>query len=202
MRGDILILFIAVLFVSGCTQKTFEDRETLLSFLKDPENGYLQQKQVNGLDVAVMYRPTDLLVAQELRGDANQQIIDSLRKKYNDYLYFNLSLSQNGKELLSTLPTNRNEFGALVNQLAFGMDQKIHLYTQSKDTIEMADYVYPRMYGMSGSTSILLVYPNNEEIANSEKLTLALEDIGWGTGEIKCKFDTNKIKEQPEIGFK
>ena len=48
----------------------------------------------------------------------------------------------------------------MVNQLAFGMREKVHVYTQKKDTLEMLDYNYPRMYGMSPTTDILLIYKN------------------------------------------
>ena len=48
-------------------------------------------------------------------------------------------MSKNNQELLSVAPKNQNEFGAMVNQLAFGMQDKVHLFTAQKDTIELAD---------------------------------------------------------------
>jgi len=100
------------------------------------------------------------LVDQEIGGEkVSKTEIDSLRKKYNKYLYFNLSMSRNNKELLSTTPQNRNEFGAMVSQLAFEMGNKVHLFTENRDTIEIADFVCPRMYGMSKATTIMFVYP-------------------------------------------
>jgi hypothetical protein len=43
------------------------------------------------------------------------------------------------------------------------MRDKVHLYTQTKDTLEMLDYNYPRMYGMSRSTTMLFVYSRDKE---------------------------------------
>ena len=87
-----------------------------------------------------------MLVKQELGDNLSQSEVEvsrikELRNNYNKYLYFNLSMSQNNQELLSTAPKNRNEFGAMVNQLAFGMGDKVHLFTQSKDTLELADFI-------------------------------------------------------------
>ncbi|MDC8005222.1 hypothetical protein POV27_14265 [Aureisphaera galaxeae] len=170
-----------------------------MTYLKNPENGYTQSKQVNGVDICLTYRPTDLLVAQELRGATSKTAVDSLRDKYHKYLYFNLNISKNGKELLSAVPKDRNEFGAMVNELSFGMEQNVHLFTNKKDTIPMMDYIYPRMYGMGSSTSMLLVYPRNKELTNSEFFKISLKEIGLLTGEVNFKFNTTLVQEEPSL---
>ncbi|MEL6809713.1 MAG: hypothetical protein AAFP76_00065 [Bacteroidota bacterium] len=201
MRGAYLILFVLAIFATGCQQKSFDTKEELLSYISDPENGYLQKKQVNGVEISLMYRPVDLTVIQELEGVSTKASIDSLRAFYQENVYFNLSLSKNGRELLSAVPSNRHEFGAMVNQLSFGMDQKIHLYNKNKDTINMKDYVYPRMYGMTHATSMLLVFPRDEVVKDNGELTLSIEDIGVKTGEVKFKMSVRKIKDEPMLQF-
>jgi hypothetical protein len=142
------------------------------------------------------------LVDQEIGGEkVSKTEIDSLRKKYNKYLYFNLSMSRNNKELLSTTPQNRNEFGAMVSQLAFEMGNKVHLFTENRDTIEIADFVYPRMYGMSKATTIMFVYPREEEKLKEEYLNFTVEDIGLYTEEVRFKIDIEKIKNEPILNF-
>jgi len=141
------------------------------------------------------------LVNQELDDNSNKEEIKELRKKYSKYMYFNLSMSKGNHELLSTAPKNRNEFGAMVNQLAFGMGDKVHLYTQQKDTLELLDFVYPRMYGMSRSTDLLFVYPRDKENLNEEYLNFTIEDLGLFTGEIKFKIPIKKINHEPTISL-
>ncbi|WP_255452659.1 hypothetical protein [Aquimarina sp. RZ0] len=196
----VIILFFGVLFTS-CTNKTFESTEQLWDYLNDPENGYLHTKTVNGVDFSIVYKPTDLLVEQELSGKATASKIDSLRKKYDQYLYFNLSMARNNQELLSNVAGKKQKFGGMVNQLAFGMEEKIHLYTPQKDTIVMADYIYPRMYGMSGATTLLLVYPKEKKVTNAEEMTLTIEDLGFYTGEVKFKIPTKIFKNEPKLEF-
>ncbi|OED48114.1 hypothetical protein AB832_00360 [Flavobacteriaceae bacterium (ex Bugula neritina AB1)] len=195
------LLAMSVLLVS-CSSKVFEDKEQLWEYLKDPENGYTYTKTVNGVDFSLVYKPTDLLVDQELSGEPTAAKVDSLRTKYKKYLYFNLSMSKNNQELLSNVAGNKQKFGAMVNQLAFGMEQKVHFYTPQKDTIAMADYIYPRMYGMSGATTLLLVYPKEEKVMDTEEMTLTIEDLGFYTGEVKFKIPTEIIKKQPVVRFK
>jgi len=223
-----IVLFVTL--CSSCNQKTFKEETALLDYIKDEVNGYVQHKTINGVDYTLMYRPTDMLVKQELgdtesgsqslstslktgldeseslSGDELRSLsvaevnrVEELRKKYKKHLYFNLSMSKNNQELLNSKVKNRNEFGAMVNQLAFGMEDKVHVYTPAKDTIEMADFIYPRMYGMSGATTIMFVYPRKEKMLQEDYLNFTIEDLGMYTGEVKFKIDIEKIKNEPSL---
>ena len=206
-RGIALLLFI---LIASCHQKTFNNETALLEYIKDETNGYTQHKTINGVNYTLTYRPTDMLVKQELGDGVTERRSlsgvemsrsDELRKKYHKYMYFNLSMSKHNQELLSVAPNNRNEFGAMVNQLAFGMNEKVHLYTPSKDTLEMADFIYPRMYGMSRATTIMFVYPRDKTSMNQDYLNFTVEDLGLYTGEVKFKIPVEKIKNEPKLSF-
>lgn len=195
-----------VLLYSLCScssNKTFNSKVELLDYLKDPDNGYLQSKSVNGVDFILMYRPTDLLVLQEIEGkETGPKLIDSLRKHYEQYLYFNLSLSKHKKDLLSVVPNNQAEYGALVNQLAFQMREKIHLFTQHKDTLQLVDFVFPRMYGMSKSTNMMFIFSKEEKTLNSNFLQFSISNMDLKTGEVKFKILSENIKNEPQLSFK
>ncbi len=195
------VLFISILLCS-CATKSFDSKKEMWDYLRDTDHGYLQEKNVNNYDFSLLYKPTDLLVSQELGDSKDEEKIKSLRKKYSQYLYFTLSMSRNNKELLSTTPRNRQEFGAMVNELAFGMDKKVHLYTPKKDTLALLDYVYPRMYGMSKATTMLFVYPKDEKYLKGDYLNLTIGDLGTYTGEVKFKIATKVIKNEPKLNFK
>ena len=197
-----LSYFIGLTLLIFSCKKTFKDKTQLLAYLSTPENGYTQHKVINGVNYTLTYRPTDMLVQQELGGvTATEVEVHELRERYSKHMYFNLSMSQNNKELLSVVPNNRNEFGAMVNQLAFGMGDKIHFYTQSKDTLDLADFIYPRMYGMSQATTIMFVYPRDEQQLQEDYLNFTIEDLGLYTGEVKFKIPTEKLINEPELAF-
>ena len=198
-RRQGILLLTLVMFIFSCNKKTFHNETALLEYIKEEPNGYTQHKTINGVDYTLMYRPTDMLVKQELGENFDGNKINTLRNKYSKYIYFNLSMSKNNKELLSVAPKNRNEFGAMVNQLAFGMNEKVHVYTPSKDTLEMADFIYPRMYGMSRATTIMFVYPRDKNTLNEPYLNFTIEDLGLYTGEVKFKIMTDKIKNEPSL---
>ncbi|HNP66308.1 MAG TPA: hypothetical protein PKH16_00250 [Aequorivita sp.] len=191
-------IFLILVAFSACNQKTFDSKEALLKYLQDEDNGYIQKKTVNGVDFSLMYRPTDLIVSQMLKSKKLNEA-DSLRKVYKDYLYFNLSIAKGNQEILSAL-SSRNDFGRMVNRLAFGMEEKTHLYTNKNDTIQILDYIYPRMFGTTNTTSVMFVYPNIE-MEDVQFLHFSVEDIGIGTGDIKFKIPIKKIRNQPKITF-
>ncbi|HRE76421.1 MAG TPA: hypothetical protein PLL09_01220 [Flavobacterium sp.] len=195
------ICFIALAFLTFSCSTSFDSEQEMMDYIAEEENGYRYFKNVNGVDYILQYRPTDLLVKQEMGEKVNKELVDSLRDKYGKYLYFNLSMSLNNQELLTNVANDKAKFGQMVNDLAFGMEEKVHLITPVKDTIAMTDFIYPRMYGMSNSTTIMLVYPNDKKMFDQDYLNFTIQDLGFYTGEVTIKINPKKIKNQPTLNF-
>ncbi len=199
MGKNSYVFFAILITLFSCQKKEFDSLEGLNSYVAEEENGLKYSKTVNGINYVLQYRPTDVLVHQELSAEKGQSI-EKLRGKYKDQLYFNLSMSMNNKELLSNVG-DRQKFADLVNELLFNMDERVYLVGSSKDTIPLIDFVYPRMYGMYPSTTILLVYPREKINVKETYLNLIVEDIGFNTGEVKFKVSANALINEPEIKF-
>lgn len=195
-------LFFVGLFLWGCNHKEFNSESDLFDYIKDGANGYSHSKTINGIDFNLMYRPTDAIVNQELGGEISEEKVNKLRNKYKNYMYFNLRMGKNNKELLSAQPKSRDEFGAMVSQLAFGMKDKVYLYTPSLDTLEMTDFIYPRMYGMTDATTIMFVFPRDDKYLNEEYLNFSIQDLGLYTGDVRFKVPVDKLLKEPTLSFK
>jgi hypothetical protein len=195
-----LVLLLFTILISSCGN-SFDSQEEMTAFITDEDNGYQYKKTVNGVDYTLQYRPTDLLVKQELSGKYTDKQVEDLRKQYGKYIYFNLSMSKNNQELLNGLARDKERFGQMVNDLAFGMEEKVHLFTPKKDTLAMADFIYPRMYGMTGATTLMIVYPRDEKFMQEDYLNFTIEDLGLDTGEIKFKVKTSELKNEPQLRF-
>lgn len=200
MIRNSFLLLILLLVISSCN-KHFDSEEQMNEYIQDEDNGYNYKKTISGVDYVLQYRPTDLLVKQELGDKIDQTQIDKLRQQYHKYLYFNLSMSKNNQELLNSVAQDKVKFGQMVNELAFGMEEKVHFYTPKKDTLEMTDFIYPRMYGMSNATSIMIVYPRDEKYIKQDYLNFTIGDLGFGTGEIKFKLSTTALQDEPQLRF-
>ena len=68
-----LLSIIAILFLCGCSSKSFKTEQELWDYIKNPEHGYFQKKHINGYDFSLLYKPTDLLVQQELSDEMQGQ---------------------------------------------------------------------------------------------------------------------------------
>ncbi|WP_234984759.1 MULTISPECIES: hypothetical protein [unclassified Flavobacterium] len=200
MKKNNFLVLLLVIFISSCN-KSFETQEEMNDYIQDEDNGYHYKKTVSDVDYVLQYRPTDLLVKQELGDDNNPSQIEKLRKQYSKYMYFNLSMSKNNQELLNGVAQDKAKFGQMVNELAFGMEEKLHVYTPAKDTLALADFIYPRMYGMSNSTSIMIVYPRDEKYLKQDYLNFVIEDLGLETGDIKFKLNTKALINEPQLAF-
>lgn len=200
MTKNKLLVFLLLLFISSCT-KSFDTQEEMNDYIQDEDNGYHYKKTVSDVDYVLQYRPTDLLVKQELTDNNNPSKIEKLRKQYSKYMYFNLSMSKNNQELLNGVAQDKAKFGQMVNELAFGMEEKLHVYTPTKDTLALADFIYPRMYGMSNSTSIMIVYPRDEKYLKQDYLNFVIEDLGLETGDVKFKLNTKALINEPQLAF-
>lgn len=189
-----------LLIISSCT-KIFDSEIEMDDYIRKEDNGYAYKKTVMGVDYVLQYRPTDALVKQELGDETDPVQIDLLRQKYNKYLYFNLSMSKNNQELLNLVAKDKAKFGQMVNELAFGMEEKVHMYSQKKDTLVMVDFIYPRMYGMSNTTSIMIVYPRVKKYMDEDYFNFVIEDLGMDTGDIKLKIDIQALQNEPQLRF-
>jgi len=203
VKGNLKALFVCtlLLLLSACNQNVFDSKKELLAHLQDSKNGYIYKKEINGLNYTLMYRPTDMLVQQEINDKTTQNELDSIRSKYGKYIYLNIALAKNGEEVLNSVINKKSDFGSMVNQLVFGMGQKVHLISQTRDTLELLDYIYPREYGMSKSTNMMFVYPRNEDLLKNEYFHFTIEDIGLSTGEIGFKISTRVIKKEPKLNL-
>jgi hypothetical protein len=184
--------FCLLLMLSGCNQVAFDSNEALMDYVQDEENGYSQTKTVNGIEVCLTYRPTEMMAAQH--GSPTEG--DSLKKLYNRNLYFVLSYSKNGKEILSAVPSSREQFNALQNELTYGMRERTSLTTEKNDTIPLLDFNFSRTYGLAHSNSLLLIYEKNENFEKCARLSFNLKDIGLGTGDMTFEYPATLLKNK------
>lgn len=188
---------------NSCASNSFDTKEQLLAYIMDEKNGYSQKKVINGVKFSMNYRPTYLIVANEWSETFGQDKLDQLRKKYEPNAYFNLSISKGGRELLTNVVKDKEKYNNLLRTMSFGMRDKLTITNEVKDTIPLLDFIAPRMYDLSGSNTImLLINKNHPGFAKANQLRIALDDIGFRTGEINFVFDMNKINKAPQLNFK
>jgi len=198
MKQLYILLLLSIL--SSCNKPQYLSEEQLKAYVIDPDHGLSEKNEVNEVVTTVTYRPTDLLVAQELRSASpTVKEIERIRGKYNKYAYFVLNISNRDRDVLTGL-SDYDRFSRQLNTFAFGMAEFVNLTTPQKDTIPVADYIFPRTYGAGKSTAMLFAF-NNEQFKNREWIQLNLKEMGLGTGDQSFRFRVADLQEVPEIDF-
>lgn len=186
------------LVVTACGYRELSQEE-LVRYIHDETHGIHKSAVVDGTAIDVTYRPTDLWVHQETGGNAVSAVaIDSLRKKYDRYYYFILSLSKNEKEAL-TPAEGLGTYGDLVQTMSFRMAEYVTLTTPS-DSIPVGDFMLNRTYGLSRSTEVLFVF-GKEKTVGAEWVQFNLNEFGLGTGNQRFRFKVKDLERAPKIRF-
>jgi hypothetical protein len=199
MFARILVLCMACASVSCAPGHLSKDE--LTAYIRDEEHGMKQSVTQGKTTVAVQYRPTDLWVAQELDGEPPQPAkIDSLRKKYDQYYYFILSLSRNNKEALHQVEQGFDQYSELVQTLSFRMPEYVTMTTSAQDTIPVGDFMLNRTYGMSSATEVLFVF-SREKAVGQDWVQFNLNEFGLGVGNQRFRFKRSDLDAAPTLAF-
>lgn len=194
------IYFALLISLLGCSPPEYLTAEELNKFILDSENGLVQKTELNGYAVEVMYRPTDLLVQQEIGDDVvNETQLKALKNKYNSYYYFIVNLSKNNKEALQ-VDGAFGQYSELVETLSFRMNAYVNMTTSKQDTIPTADFILNRTYGLSNATSLLFVF-NKEKAKDADWVQFNLNEFGLGIGNQRFRFKTKDLEDVPNIDF-
>jgi hypothetical protein len=194
----ISLSFLLFLAVAACKPQFLAPAD-LRAYISDEDNGLKKTIKLKDTQVTVLYRPTDLLVYQEIGDDTtNAAKIRELRTKYDQNLYFILSLSTASKESLHL--TTGSQYSDLVQTLSFQMSEYVSMTTAANDTIPVADFILNRTYGMSNSTDLLFVF-DKDKAKGKDWVQFNLNEFGLGMGNQRFRFNVKDLDEVPEIQF-
>jgi len=198
---NIITILASVVLLIACTKSPLS-KDEMIEYIMKEANGLNKIHENNGYKIRLTYRPNDMIVLQDIRSEEKitKEILEKAKKNYSNYAYFILELSYQDQEIINKGLSNPNVYGNMIEQLAFGMHDLASIVTSTKDTVPLADCIFIRMFGMTGSNTLMLVF-NNEKINQSESFDLILKDNGFGYGYNKFNFLTKDINKVPELNF-
>jgi hypothetical protein len=183
--------------MASCKRSLSEEK--MVKYINNPKHGLIQENLINGTQLKLIYRPSDLLAWQEIQAtdSVSRDKVKEIRARYNGQYYFLLSISPQGREILS-FASDREWFSAMVSKLSFGMEECINLVNETRDTLKLLTYNYPRMYGMSSSTDMLFVF-EKMKLKSNDMLTFEMKEFGLLTGDVKFKIMVRDLKRAPKL---
>jgi hypothetical protein len=188
-------LLISGLF-SSCTH--MGSTNDLLNYALDPKNGLHQKEEKNGILVEVLYKPTQLIVAQEIKGQSLRlSQVDSIQRYFSEFDYFLLRLSRNGKEIETAFAGDQSKFNEANSYLSFEMAKDVRLIWE-RDTISTKDFIHTRTFGSSPSSDILFVFKSRLRDRNGS-VKFIFDDRLFDSGRSEFDFAVSDIKSIPSI---
>jgi hypothetical protein len=197
MRVLLLPLFLLVFW--GCRDRRIVSEQELKAYVMEPENGLRQKVEKNGVDIEVIYRPTELVLAQQLDGIADQRERTNAFKKFDSLTYFIIKFSREGQEIENGYVADQAMFVNVINYLSSSIASNFYVMC-NQDTIRAFDAVYARMFGSATSTSVMVVF-NGDLSAKKGKLKFFFDDTLLGLGLNKFEFDISDIKKAPTLNL-
>lgn len=197
-----IIFAIHLLFLSACADKPLI-LEDWRAYLQDEENGLRKNKEWGGLELTLEYRPTDALVWQEYGFSdriENKKMWDSLSAKYEDQVYFNLSIASNNNDLLTALGSQDPRYYEVLQGLSFKMEEYTGIITFCRDTITTLQANFFRNFD-STSTDILLVFENQHLLACNE-FDIWVKNLGLNMPIQRFTFNSNDLRRTPRLLIK
>lgn len=182
----------------SCRKKSLSHDE-LVKYIHHADNGLVKEEEVGEIKFKMTYRPTDLIVWQEVKGkELSDSLIKAKRDNYNKYYYFILNISSAGQDVLNASGSFQ-KFSDNLSALSFHMPEYTYAVADSKDTLYLADFYVPRFYGLSKSTEVLLAFERKGKA--EEEIVIRLNDFGIGAGTTRYRFKTSDLNNVPELKF-
>lgn len=194
-----VLIILAVLTSLACTGKRAVSEQELREYIIDPEKGLRKQKQKNGIDMEVIYRPAELIIAQQLSGIADSEERRRVTKSFDTLSYFVIKLSRDGEEVESRYVNDTDKFVRVINYLSSEVARNIYLIN-SGDTIPAIDGVYSRMFGVSTATSVMVVFDSDLR-SRQGMVRFCLDDTELGLGASDFDFALSDIKKAPTLNL-
>lgn len=194
-----LFFSILLIFSTSCEKPQSLPPKELNKYVLAPENGLAISHKMGDFEITAAYRPTDIMIAQELDfTDPNKDsTIKRLRSKYSDNYYFLLALSKDGKEALHQIGTD--QYSQLVQRLSFQMADYVFI-TSGNDTLKVADYILDRTFGMATATNMLFAFKKKDSL-KADWLQFNLKEFGLGIGSTRFRFKKQDLEDIPSALF-
>ncbi len=192
-------LLMLVLFDNSCAKEQVTVDE-LKSYVMDSKNGLRKSATKNGITIEAIYRPTELVLAQQLDGIINLNERQEIKERISNLTYFILKLSNNNKTLETKYISDPGSLQALNSYLSSDIKDNISLITEG-ETIPTLDIVYTPSFEASSFTNIMIVFKGD---LNTEGnfVVLRLTDDFLGIGIIEFTFNLSHIKKAPTLNLK
>jgi len=199
MQSKVVLLAIVSLILVACGQKQLPAGE-YAAWVENAGHGLSQEKEFDGIQYQVLYKPVDYVLAKELSSGALQPAnVEARRKELGNLQYLTLRIkSKESNELMSAGISNENEYYQRLEYFMGGIQDDIYL-VEEKDTIPCTLCHFERNYGLAPYNNFVLAFaPGTHKEADK---IFVYDDKLLGTGKVMLKFSSADIAGAPKLKY-
>ena len=182
--------------VFSCSGKRSLTEAELKLFVQNPENGLIKKIEKNGTLIEMVYRPKELIVAQEV-GFQDPVKWKEEMNKLDSIEYFILKLSRNNDEIENSYASNSDRYNAVLNYLNGPVSNDIHINIDDQK-IKAQFAIFSPSFGSSTATSVMLQFKYDLD-ETGESFEIIFDDGVIGLGRCVFTFQGSEIREIPKL---
>lgn len=182
-----------------CLTQSCKNEVTLTEleeYIRDGDHGTKKSYEEGDFKAEIVYRPTDLIVSQELNNRGGKK--EEIEQTYNKYYYFIISLKKNDKDLLNSTK-DRAAFSRMNEQFSFNLGEYIFAVNEFKDTCKPTDYAFPRLYEISKATAVIVAFDKAK--LKSDQFKICVKGAPFTSEIIEFDFDQKDFAKIPTLKF-
>lgn len=201
------IVFVS-LFTSGCQPGELKDHKAYISYLVDPKNGLIKEKNVGGICYTIRYMPSHLLAFNQAGavGMLSSVSRDSLVRQYEQSLTFVIHVGPAQGEDFDVMRLGVRsyaEFAERMERFAFKAQDWVSIETPAGTTSP----VIARMENVNAferGRNFVVVFASEKGTTNDlrrQDLVLCYDDQLFNTGVNKFTFKASDMEAVPVLRF-
>jgi hypothetical protein len=194
-----------MLFTS-CGTSVINSEKEFLSYLDNPDNGYVKTREYENVGFKVKYLPNEFFLMNEMKyadsplSETEQDSIINLYSQTRTFLLTIKAESNSGKDIMFYGITSEEAYRERFEKLNFGLGEYIHLKTD-KNKYKPSLINLENVYGLSKNRNINIVFApktENDDLFTSATYDLVFEDFIFSSGINHFRFNRtdldNKLK--------
>jgi len=207
IRKSLYIALISVLLIS-CSNEELKTVGDLDTYIKNPENGLVKVKEVNGYRMVMQLLPSEYLALKEKPTD--KTTFDSIQKEYSQSMNFLFSIEPDGEKRKNDVVMNgvRNyeEYKQKFTSLSFGIQDYFSIQNESASYYPVLSNMEP-VYQLKAGRSFNIVFaPQDEQsiqdFEEMQNIDIVFEDAFFDTGINHFVFNKKDLKNIPTKNLK
>jgi len=202
-----VLVFIILVIVSCNNPEKIISPLEFISWIDNPENDLIVEKQLNDLLYSLEYKPAEYKTIKNLeKNDFTPEQYRNYLNEFRQFLHFILkvkNLSGNNNPIIDNVSSNE-EYEQRIRYLSFDFNKDIKLIS-CNDTIDCTHFHFERSYNVTPYSAFSLGFQLPEDYSDHKKLncdyTLWIEDKLFGNGYIFLKIENKNLIKIPQIQF-